>query len=728
MLQPTDEARHMKSAKIDEPVTLSARVSLTLHAAARSKEQREMNLSKTQLLVACAASTFIASAAQAQVLMPSVELRGGGATSVGDIVPRTMNCIGRPSAGLNQYGTNSGSLSTIAPGLYSPTTPSATNPVVDCSSSFEIQPNFEGKYIGTGSGTGRSMWRTFSTANLNGTAGNINPFSGGSGNPSGWTNLQFAFSDGAISTTELGSYNNTANNSTNKAGAAIQIPFFVLPVAVAYSPVYGLKGATELTFNVKTPGIINGVTAGGLKLSRSAYCKIFNGEITNWNDAALKTLNSNISLHDATDDTLSRWTAEGAPIRLVGRADNSGTTDIFTRALAAQCTGLVTTNKFTKNAANLPFVPTGGGIDIRKLLGSSEYNPLGQTSTGSAASYGGAFQSLSGFVWDKVGKKLCKYNELDAGTNQCTGTLSSQGLTGDGLFLVADGSSGVAEAILTNDAATNTGIASAIDNTILLNGKVGYIGADWIVPVTGRSLFAAALQTGVTTAYVMPSATNASAAFGTALFPPQTTATSGAFNVNDTRTVGATNPLAIISGSNVATPLVRSNPLHWAAAIYNPNITTSLAAPAAGYPITGATYLLTYTCFKPADPAVPGNNAGRFAVANYMGLLFGKVTKNSAGTALSANTFKGTGATSLGIVPGNNIAQPPAGWQTAITETFLKKSTQSSTPTGGGAAVVLGTQNLWIQDAAPSTASDVDGLVQATDQNSNPGCDATTGA
>jgi hypothetical protein len=109
-----------------------------------------MNLSKTQLLVACAASTFITSAAQAQVALPAITLRGGGASSVAEIVPRTLNCVGRPGSGLNQVGTNAGTLSTVAPGNYAPTTPSSTNPEVDCSSSYEIQPSFEGKYISIG--------------------------------------------------------------------------------------------------------------------------------------------------------------------------------------------------------------------------------------------------------------------------------------------------------------------------------------------------------------------------------------------------------------------------------------------------------------------------------------------------------------------------------------------------------------------------------------------------
>ena len=694
-----------------------------------------MKFSKTHLLVACAASTLISTGAQAQVALPAVELRGGGASSVADILPRTLNCIGNPGAGLNQQGTNSGALTTIAPGLYNPATPTAANPVYDCNTQ-EIQPAFEGKYISTGSGTGRTMWRTFSTANLNGTANNVNPFAGGAGQPSGWTNLQFAFSDSPISTGDLSTYNSTANSATNKAGAAIQIPFFVLPVAFVYNPVYGVKttgaGTVDLKFNVKVKGTINGVVAGGLRLRRDDYCKIFNGEITNWNDAALKVRNGNTALFDIANDTLARWTSEGAPIRLVGRADGSGTTDIFTRSLAAQCNGLVAVNKFAKNAQALPFDSTST-IDIRRLQGSSPYFPAA-----AASGLAGTVQSLSGFVYDRNSHQICKWDELNTTTKQCDaavkGSLTTQtGFNGDGLFMVADTAGGVNEAVLTTG--NNTGIASAITPAITLNGKFGYNGADWVVPIGGRSAFSAALQVGnllTGTSYVMPSAANASAAFGTTVLPPETSAASGAWAPQlDTRTLGAVDPSVAISAApnnGASVPTSRANPLHWTAVVYNPNvaITSTLASPAKGYPVSGVTMLLTYTCFKPANSAVPGNNAARFAVAEYMGLMMGKVTKTSANTAISANTFKGTGATALGVIPASNVAQPPAGWQTAFTETFLKNSTQAGTL--GGVATKLGAQNIWIQDNFPTTALDVDGVQQATDQKSNPTCDATKGA
>jgi hypothetical protein len=504
----------------------------------------------------------------------------------------------------------------------------------------------------------------------------------------------------------------------NKAGPAIQVPFYVIPISFAYNPAYGQNATgaatVDMKFNVKTPASINGVVSGGLRLSRVAYCKIYNGEITNWNDATLKTLNSNLSLHDTVNDTLTRWNAEGAPIRLVGRADRSGGTDVFTRAMAAQCAGLVTTNKFSKAAESLPYDNTSA-IDIRRLRPDTHYFP-----TSTASRFSGIVQGLGGLVFDRVSDNICLWSEVNPATAQCDAALAPGGVLTNaptnGLFTVADGSSGVGEAIETT---VNNTLINSTTAGIKLNGKFGYVGADFVKPVAGRNLFSAALQKGTTTAYVMPSALNASAAFGTVL-PPQTTAGSGAYSTLDLRTLGSVDPyLAINAATNPAVPVSRANPLHWAAVLYNPNVavTSTLAAPANGYPVTGAAFMLTHTCFKPANSLVPGLNANRFGLVQFMATAFGKITKNSLNTAVSANTFKGTGATALGILSQSNTAVPSAAWTAAITDTFLKKG-----PTA------LGALNLWIQDTYPTTASDVDGLVQATDSKSNPVCDANFGA
>ncbi len=59
-----------------------------------------------------------------------------------------------------------------------------------------------------------------------------------------------------------------------------------------------------------------------LSLSRDAYSKIFLGEISKWNDAAIAATNEGVDLPDL-------------PVTVVRRADSSGTTFVFTNHLSA---------------------------------------------------------------------------------------------------------------------------------------------------------------------------------------------------------------------------------------------------------------------------------------------------------------------------------------------------------------------------------------------------------
>ena len=52
-----------------------------------------------------------------------------------------------------------------------------------------------------------------------------------------WPNPHFIFTDSPMATTDISTYATTA--ATKSLGALIQVPFYVLPVAVAYNPVYG---------------------------------------------------------------------------------------------------------------------------------------------------------------------------------------------------------------------------------------------------------------------------------------------------------------------------------------------------------------------------------------------------------------------------------------------------------------------------------------------------------
>ena len=76
-------------------------------------------------------------------------------------------------------------------------------------------------------------------------------------------------------------------------------------LAGAVVPIYNIEGVTQT-----------------VTLNRAALVGIFLGEIQKWNDPAITALNPGITFPDA-------------PISVVHRSDGSGTTEIFTSALAA---------------------------------------------------------------------------------------------------------------------------------------------------------------------------------------------------------------------------------------------------------------------------------------------------------------------------------------------------------------------------------------------------------
>ena len=221
------------------------------------------------------------------------------------------------------------------------------------------------------------------------------------------------------------------------------------------------------------------------------------------------------------------------PIRLVGHLDRSGVTDVFTRHLAEVCDFFVTTNKFANAAEALPFDNTSG-IDLTSFRSDAPYKPTG-------SNFAGTIQSLSGAVF----------------VNTCRGINTTQGNESAGLFMVADGSEKVRDAI-------NYGPdhVSTFNANYTLSGKLGYIGADFVKPAPNETLFSAALQPGVNTAllsYLTPTAENATKAFGTIpILPLQSIATSGAYNTTDTRTNSVTG-----------LPVERANPLDWIDVLYS---------------------------------------------------------------------------------------------------------------------------------------------------------------
>lgn len=628
---------------------------------------------KTSLLGASAIIASVAAPAHAQVVFPDADLHGAGASSIASIVPREANCISDVKPPLiNVTSLISGAYTTSSFASV------ASNPgkagKFDCSVNT-IQKNVRIRYVSVGSGGGRAaLVSATPAATLFGA--NTRPTSAATGSDgTGWTSLHFAFTDSPLLPSEVSTWNTNRGgaSSTEKAGKLIQFPLYVLPVALAYRPVYGYKGTTPLTLNVKDPN--------GLRLSKQAYCGILNGNIKNWNNAFILDTNTvsvaakgavaGVSLADASDT--ARWASEGAPIRLVGRLDSSGTTDIFTRHLAAACAGPITqvvgTAKITRAAESLPFVsPATGGIDLKTVLSTTRYTTA-QTST----RFAGDVSMINGAYYGGKGA-TDGTNGIQVVSSAPVTTEGASATAGSGFYIVANGTPQVAAAIA-DVTSPNTLITSALDTTVTLNGKIGYLSADGVVAFNTNvanvndQLSTAVLE--VANSYDLgkakkwgfaaPTSANATIAFGT-VAPPESDA-KGKFVVG-----GALDPK-------------RDNAIGWYDALYA-NAST-LANPTLGYPMTGTTQFITGTCF--ASPAI------RNGVATLISTLIGTNALQSDGKKYDKLLYTGVKPGKLGVRQAVGLAQLPAAWRTAITETFLKKSTDT----------VLAGKKLYIQNGLP---------------------------
>ena len=100
------------------------------------------------------------------------------------------------------------------------------------------------------------------------------------------------------------------------ASDAPQTPEFLAKNNLIQFP--AVMGGVVLVVNVP------GIKAGELKLDSETVCKVYLGEITNWQDPMIKGLNPGVSLPDSV-------------ITVVHRSDGSGTTAIFTGYLNDVC-------------------------------------------------------------------------------------------------------------------------------------------------------------------------------------------------------------------------------------------------------------------------------------------------------------------------------------------------------------------------------------------------------
>jgi phosphate transport system substrate-binding protein len=432
----------------------------------------------------------------------AVTIYGGGSTLVQPYARQAEDCFGTP-----------------APTWDKSTPPVATNeppfnftgsPAQNCATTHtDVKVTLQ--YQGVGSGGGILGLFTHDPHNLN-SGGNFTA----SGAAAFWPTEHYAASDLPLAAADVDVYNNGGTNIPTPAkatdiqgsnnpdgtilnplanyGALVQFPLLVAPVSVAYSPIY------KEIFNTKTHAITNyrfhlaaaNLVVGGttfqiakLKLSSQTYCEIFNGIITNWNDARIAATNTYVApaggitvggvtfaagstvntIEDATDPTPAA--SFSVPIELVGRSDSSGTTGIFTRHLQAECA---------------------------KAL------PAGEN------------------------------NVIVAGPTLPTSQIANgNGGPGSGLFTVENGSGALASymAFVPPTASAPTSVS----------GKVGYLGPDFVRPYspTPSGILPAALANNKNHTFVFPTSAGALAAFGS-LAPPESNAGGGY--------VPATNPSA----------------------------------------------------------------------------------------------------------------------------------------------------------------------------------------
>ncbi|MEH2323076.1 MAG: substrate-binding domain-containing protein [Nostoc sp.] len=124
---------------------------------------------------------------------------------------------------------------------------------------------------------------------------------------------------------------------TQTAPAAIPSP---ISFAASDDPVAGTEKVTGGRGYVQVPVVGVGITlsynasgltvpAGGLKLSRASYCGILNGSIKNWNDKSISADNGG-------------QIAGSVPIKVVHRADSSGSTFVLSSHLNTACKAAAT--------------------------------------------------------------------------------------------------------------------------------------------------------------------------------------------------------------------------------------------------------------------------------------------------------------------------------------------------------------------------------------------------
>lgn len=254
-------------------------------------------------------------------------------------------------------------------------------------------------------------------------------------------------------------------------------------------------------------------------------------------------------------------------------------------------------------------------------------------------------------------------------------------------YTLATGSSGVA-AVLGTPLSPTPGGPEVVD------GRVGYIGPDYVLPAvlrTGQNTYGLNVvdlkPLTTSTTGLEPTPANALKAFGSsthALLPPQTSGSTGGYVAVPPNTVNSQGTRALPQDwvEPISTTVTYvNNPAN--GGVTN-TINTPLADPnhnvsgvTTAYPLVGTTQLFLNTCY--ADATV---KAKLIAFLEYYE---------------DSKVVNDTSSTHLGVLESAGLAPMPAAWQTAIENTFV-----TTVNSGGGATNVL---NLNILQAGTGPSS-----------------------
>jgi len=482
---------------------------------------------KTQILmtacIALAGGSMLSSGALA-VRKPTVtsQIYGAGSSLVAPYWVQTGNCFSSAVPLLEENSVSPPTpptLVTITPFNYVGTSPATSQ---NCATTVE-NPSFAVNYISTGSGIGVQGVYSHNPQ----VYGQVNQ----SGTPAYYPSVQYGLSDYGIVQNDVNIYNEGGTEGSGSSAATvvapgvtpgagqygnplqlygplIVFPFSVDPVAIAYNSVYekvynpDTQTVTSYHFNINSK-YARSDGSGGLRLSPTTYCKIFTGEITNWNDPAIKKDNGKQSLEDPSDPTpAAHWTV---PLQIVGRSDSSGTTSIIYRHLATICGALIT-------AGTNPYA-AAGSHSLPSTLQGPAY-------TSSNPNY----PSVSG---ETVGKFTLA--NLNAGVAQYL-TFSS---------VTPNGSNG------------NVDSSGAVNENAITLGRIAYLGPDYALPYVNSTdannygLQTASLEN-ASSQFEEPSPATALSAFSV-LTPPTGSAAADPANW----------VVGVAAGSSIANPTTR---------------------------------------------------------------------------------------------------------------------------------------------------------------------------